>query len=323
MKAGTPAARSRALRADIQQRHVAVAQPSSRRIVAFLLVEDDGARVSEDSLHRGTQTASAGIDQRYARPRHQASLVIWPEGLTLGLQWRGVIIGQVLRSCLGCRSVMKELIHQYGAWIVFALCSWNRFGLPLPGEAILVSAAIFAGTTQELGIALVLLSAVLGAILGSTIGFWIGSRYGYPLLLRYGFNIELSETKLRSPSICFGVRERWLSSLRDLWLCCDRSSGSLREQTECRANFVIANSAGAVAWALFWGLAHTISAKVSRDLHDHSRWRWPWSGPSWWSRWSSLAAQGTGACGCGRAAHSRAVAGGTVGKGRWVILPRI
>jgi hypothetical protein len=33
----------------------------------------------------------------------------------------------------------------------------------MSGEAILVSAAIFAGTTQELGIALVLLSAVLGA----------------------------------------------------------------------------------------------------------------------------------------------------------------
>ena len=54
---------------------------------------------------------------------------------------------------------MKELIHQYGAWIVFALVFLESIGLPLPGEAILVSAAIFAGTTQELGIALVLLSA--------------------------------------------------------------------------------------------------------------------------------------------------------------------
>jgi len=59
---------------------------------------------------------------------------------------------------------MKELIHQYGAWIVFALVFLESIGLPLPGEAILVSAAIFAGTPQELGIALVLLSAVLGAI---------------------------------------------------------------------------------------------------------------------------------------------------------------
>ena len=67
---------------------------------------------------------------------------------------------------------MKELIHHYGAWIVFALVFLESIGLPLPGEAILVSAAIFAGTTQELGIALILLSAVLGAMLGSTIGFW-------------------------------------------------------------------------------------------------------------------------------------------------------
>jgi membrane protein DedA with SNARE-associated domain len=65
---------------------------------------------------------------------------------------------------------MKELIHQYGAWIVFALVFLESIGLPLPGEAILVSAAIFAGTTQELSIALVVISAVLAAILGSTIG---------------------------------------------------------------------------------------------------------------------------------------------------------
>jgi membrane protein DedA with SNARE-associated domain len=82
--------------------------------------------------------------------------------------------------------VIKELIHQYGAWLVFALVFLESIGLPLPGETILVSAAIFAGTTKGLPIALVLLSAVSGAILGSTIGFWIGDRFGYPLLLRYG-----------------------------------------------------------------------------------------------------------------------------------------
>src|ERR1700749_2517807 len=92
---------------------------------------------------------------------------------------------------------MKELVHQYGAWLVFGLVFLESIGLPLPGEAILVSAAIFAGTTRELGIALVLLSAVLGAILGSTIGFWIGDRYGYSLLLRYGSYIGLSETRIK------------------------------------------------------------------------------------------------------------------------------
>jgi membrane protein DedA with SNARE-associated domain len=86
---------------------------------------------------------------------------------------------------------MKQLVHQYGAWLVFALVFLESIGLPLPGEAILVSAAILAGTTQDISIALVLLSAVLGAIFGSIIGFWIGDRYGYPLLLRYGSYIGL------------------------------------------------------------------------------------------------------------------------------------
>ena len=48
----------------------------------------------------------------------------------------------------------------------------------------------FAGTTQDISIALVLLSAVLGAIFGSIIGFWIGDRYGCPLLLHYGSYID-------------------------------------------------------------------------------------------------------------------------------------
>jgi membrane protein DedA with SNARE-associated domain len=67
---------------------------------------------------------------------------------------------------------MKDLIHHYGAWIVFVLVFLESIGLPLPGEAILVSAAIFAGTTHDLNIALVLLLAVLGAVFGSIIGFW-------------------------------------------------------------------------------------------------------------------------------------------------------
>jgi membrane protein DedA with SNARE-associated domain len=94
-------------------------------------------------------------------------------------------------------TMMKELIHQYGAWIVFALVFLESIGLPLPGEAILVSAAIFAGTTQDLSIALILVSAISGAIFGSIIGFWIGDRCGYPLLLRYGSYIGLTETRIK------------------------------------------------------------------------------------------------------------------------------
>jgi membrane protein DedA with SNARE-associated domain len=112
---------------------------------------------------------------------------------------------------------MKELIHQYGAWIVFTLVFLESIGLPLPGETILLSAAIFAGTTQDISIALVLLSAVLGAIIGSIVGFWIGDRYGYALLLRYGSYIGLTETRIRIAQYLF--RRRGMGSCPYCSLC--------------------------------------------------------------------------------------------------------
>src|SRR6516164_5280531 len=146
---------------------------------------------------------------------------------------------------------MKELIHRYGAGIVLALVFLESI-LPLLGEAILVSAVIVAGTTQELGIAL---SAVLGAILGSTIGFWIGDRYGYPLLLRYGSYIGLTETRIKIAQYLFR-RQGMVVVLIARFVAVLRSvvgfiAGANRMPF---ANFVIANSAGAVAWALFYGL---------------------------------------------------------------------
>jgi membrane protein DedA with SNARE-associated domain len=150
---------------------------------------------------------------------------------------------------------MKDLVHQYGAWIVFALVFLESLGLPLPGEAILVSAAIFAGTTQDLGIALVLLSAILGAILGSTISFWIGDRYGYPLLLRYGSCIGLTETRIKIAQYLFRRRgvivvliARFVAVLRSV---IGFLAGANRMPF---AGFIIANSVGAAGWALFYGL---------------------------------------------------------------------
>jgi membrane protein DedA with SNARE-associated domain len=98
-------------------------------------------------------------------------------------------LGEFPRTVLPCGSAKRPVfpsllkgyhadLHHYGAWLVFALVFLESLGLPLPGEAILVSAAIFAGTTQNISIALVLLAAVAGAIIGS-LGFvlWVGAYY--------------------------------------------------------------------------------------------------------------------------------------------------
>jgi membrane protein DedA with SNARE-associated domain len=129
---------------------------------------------------------------------------------------------------------MKDLIHHYGAWVVFVLVFLESIGLPLPGEAILVSAAIFAGTTHNLSIGLVLLSAVLGAIFGSIIGFWIGDRYGYPLLLRYGSYVGLTETRIKIAQYLFRHQGMLVVLIARFVQCCAQSLASSRGQTVCR-----------------------------------------------------------------------------------------
>lgn len=59
-------------------------------------------------------------------------------------------------------------------------------GIPLPGETILVLAAIYAATRVDLNIWFVAAAAAAGAITGDNIGYWLGLRFGYPLLQQYG-----------------------------------------------------------------------------------------------------------------------------------------
>jgi membrane protein DedA with SNARE-associated domain len=92
---------------------------------------------------------------------------------------------------------MHHLLDTYGAWIVAFLVGLECTGVPVPGETILVSAAIYAGTTQRLGIVEIITAGVAGAIAGNVIGYMIGRTLGYRLLVRYGAYIRLTEPRLR------------------------------------------------------------------------------------------------------------------------------
>jgi membrane protein DedA with SNARE-associated domain len=69
--------------------------------------------------------------------------------------------------------------------------------IPVPGETVLVAAAIFAGSTRELNIVSVIAAGIIGGIVGNTAAFWIGRSYGYRLLLRYGEYVHLDERRIK------------------------------------------------------------------------------------------------------------------------------
>src|SRR5581483_3646663 len=88
-------------------------------------------------------------------------------------------------------------LHHYGYEAVLVAIAGESMGIPLPGETMLITASIYAGTTHNLNIGLVILCAVIGAIVGDNVGYEIGRVGGYRLLRKYGKYIRLDEKQLK------------------------------------------------------------------------------------------------------------------------------
>ena len=86
---------------------------------------------------------------------------------------------------------LQQLVSAHGYWVVALIVGLESMGLPLPGETILVLAAIYAATGPNFNVGVVIAAAAFGAIVGDNAGYWLGLRYGYAILLRYGERIGI------------------------------------------------------------------------------------------------------------------------------------
>lgn len=92
---------------------------------------------------------------------------------------------------------IADLIASYGYLAIFAIITLESAGVPMPGETVLISSAVYAGSTGQLHIGLIVLAAASAAILGDNLGYWAGRRWGMPLLLRYGHLVALDHGRLK------------------------------------------------------------------------------------------------------------------------------
>jgi membrane protein DedA with SNARE-associated domain len=93
-------------------------------------------------------------------------------------------------------AALINLIPTHGPWIIFGIVAFESAGVPLPGETILVAAALLAAATGQINIIVVVLAAAAGAIVGDGTGYMVGRRLGLPFLRRYGRYIRLDEDRL-------------------------------------------------------------------------------------------------------------------------------
>jgi membrane protein DedA with SNARE-associated domain len=145
-------------------------------------------------------------------------------------------------------------ITHYGYLAVFALVMIEDFGIPLPGETVLIAAAVFAGL-GKLSIWWVIIIGLLAAIAGDNIGYLIGRSGGHRLLVKYGKYIFITNDKLEKLEQFFErngakivVVARFIEGLRQV-------NGILAGTTKMKwRKFVIYNALGAGLWVITWSM---------------------------------------------------------------------
>jgi membrane protein DedA with SNARE-associated domain len=152
-------------------------------------------------------------------------------------------------------SSLTHLIATYGYLAVFFGVGIESLGIPFPGETMLLIAAIYAGTSHQLSIALVIVAAAAGAIVGDNLGYWLGREGGVRLVRRYGHLVGLTERRLKlgqylflkhgGKVVFFG---RFVSLLR-AWAAFLAGTGRMPW-----SRFLLSNALGGVLWATIYGL---------------------------------------------------------------------
>lgn len=123
----------------------------------------------------------------------------------------------------------------------------------MPGETILIAAALYAGSAHKLSVWAIFAFAAAAAITGYNIGFWIGDKGGYRLLHRYGRYIRADETKIKIGRLIFDRHGgkvvffgRFVSVLRTYAAFL---SGTLKMAWR---RFLPYNASGGIVWAAIY-----------------------------------------------------------------------
>jgi membrane protein DedA with SNARE-associated domain len=164
---------------------------------------------------------------------------------------------------------LLDLLATYGYLAVFLFIAIESTGIPLPGETMLITAALYAGSTHRLQIVLVIAFAAAGAIVGDNLGFAVGHWGGYRLVRRYGRYIRLDESRLKLGQYLFRKHGgkvvffgRFVSILRAYAAFL---AGTNRMHWR---RFLVFNAAGGIVWSTLYG---TGAYLLGTQIHNLTR----------------------------------------------------
>lgn len=159
-------------------------------------------------------------------------------------------------------------LHHWGYLAVGAFLFLEDFGVPLPGETMLIAAALYAGT-GHLNVWLVGIVAFAAAVAGDNVGFLIGHFGGRTLIDNYGKYVFLTPDRFDRAEAFF-VRHggkvvtiaRFVEGLRQL-------NGIIAGTVGMHwRKFLLFNAIGAALWVATWtSLGYLAGSHVETIAH--------------------------------------------------------
>jgi membrane protein DedA with SNARE-associated domain len=152
---------------------------------------------------------------------------------------------------------LEPLVRHYGVFAVSLILAFEALGAPLPGETLLIFAAVLA-RRGEMSLPALLIFAWAGSVLGDNVGYVIGRTLGRATISRYGAKIGLTNARMSAIERIFArygsatvLFARFFSILRQLNGIVAGTLGMSWWR------FLLFNAIGAALWVAVWIFAAT------------------------------------------------------------------
>ncbi|HEX4292477.1 MAG TPA: DedA family protein [Trebonia sp.] len=152
----------------------------------------------------------------------------------------------------GFLNALASPLAHYGLWAVFFFVLVEDFGIPVPGETVIIAASIYAGSGR-LNVVAVGVIAFVAAVFGDNIGYGIGRYGGRRLVDRWGKYVFLTPERLDKAEDFFNRHGAKIITIARFIEGLRQANGIIAGITKMHwLRFIAYNALGAALWVGTW-----------------------------------------------------------------------
>ena len=174
----------------------------------------------------------------------------------------------------GVLNSLAAPLDHFGYWAVLLLVMVEDFGIPVPGETVLIVASIYAGAGRLNVVAVGIVG--FAAVTGDNIGFALGHFGGRALALRLGRYVRLTEERLDKAEAFFNHHGAWIITVARFIEVLRQVNGIVAGVSGMRwLRFLAFNALGAALWTVTWvSLGYLAGSRIGTIYHYISVYSW-------------------------------------------------